>query len=79
MVVEEVQVTSRKPFDFRQGVVYPLRVKSAATLKEGVFVAEVAVLGTSARYYDGVRHQVIGAPNEIAADGRNPFESPARG
>ena len=45
MVVEEVQMTARQAFDFRESFVDTLRVKAAAALEKGILVAEVTMLG----------------------------------
>ena len=44
MIVEEIEMTSGQAVDLGECVVDTLGVEAAATLKEGVFVAEVAML-----------------------------------
>ena len=51
-------MTARQPFDLRESFIDTLRVKAAAALKEGILVAEVAMLGTTAGDHDGVGHKV---------------------
>ena len=77
MIVEEVEMASGQPLDLGQRIVDPLGVEAAAALKEGVFVAEVAVLRTSARHDDGVGHEIVAALDEIAADRRHALQRAA--
>ena len=69
----------RQPGDLGQRVVHALRVERSTALEERVLVAEVAVLRTSARDDDRVRHEVAAAIDEIAPNGRQPVERAIRG
>ena len=79
MVVKKVEMSSGQPLDLGQRIVYPLRVEAAPALKERVFIAEVAVLRTAARHHNGIRHQVIATPNQVAPNGWNPLQRAACG
>ena len=78
MVVEEVEMTAGQPFDLSESFVDTLRVKAAAALEEGILVAEVAMLGTTAGDNDGVGNEVGGAADEIAANRWNALKRAAR-
>src|SRR5260370_24706163 len=77
MIVEEVEMTSGQPLDLGQRILHPLRVESPASLKEGILVAEVTMLRTPAGYDDGIRHQIVGTPDEVAANWRNTLQCAA--
>jgi hypothetical protein len=80
MIVEKIEMASRQPVDLRQRIVHPLCVESLPTLKERILVTEVAMLRASARHHDGIRHQIIVAPDEIAAHRRKTLQrAPPRG
>ncbi len=48
VIVEKVEMTSGQAVNLGEGVVDALRVEAAASLKERVLVAEVAMLRTTA-------------------------------
>src|SRR5882724_3958925 len=77
MIVKEIEMTSGQPLDLSQRIIHSLCVESSATLKECVFIAEITMLRTSARHDNGIRHQIIRSPNEIAANWRNTLQGTA--
>ena len=79
MIVEEIEMAARQALDFGQRIVDALRVEPAAAFKEGILVAEVAMLRAAARHHDRVWHEIVGAADEIAAQRRNALECAARG
>src|SRR6185503_8263878 len=78
MVVEEIEVAPGQPRDFGQRGVDALRVEGSPALEERILVAEVAVHRATARHDDRVRHEVAAPLDEIAAQGRNLLDGPAR-
>src|SRR5512132_940887 len=80
MVIEEVQVPAGEAVDLRERLVDRLRVERAASLVEGVLVAEVAVVGAATRDNDRVGAQVASTFDQVATHGWDPNEAPhARG
>jgi hypothetical protein len=79
VVVEKVEMPARQPRDLRQRIVDALRVERSAAGEERVLVAEVTMLRAAARHDDGVGDEIAAALNEIAADGRDAVQRPARG
>ena len=77
MIVEEVEVPAGQSIDLGERIVYALRVERASALEEGVLVAEVAMLRTSARDDDRVRDEIGAATDQVAPDRRQPFQRPA--
>jgi hypothetical protein len=77
VVVEEVEMAAGEAVDLGQGVVDTLGVEAFATLKECVLVTEVAVLRAAARDDDGIRHEIVTSPDEVAANGRNALQGAA--
>src|SRR5262249_10137416 len=70
---------ARQTFDFGERIIHSLRVKPASTLKKGVLVAEIAMLGAAARHDNRIGHQVIAPLDQIASNARHAFEGPACG
>src|SRR5215468_5544977 len=66
VVIEEIKMPSRQARNLRQRIVHPLRVKRAPSLKEGVLVAKIAVLWTSTRDHNRIRHQIQSPPDQIS-------------
>src|ERR1700688_2423324 len=77
MIVQEIEVTSRQSLYLCQRILHPLGVEPAASLKESVLVAEVAMLGAAACDHYGIRYQVTGTLDEVAPDCRNTLQSAA--
>jgi hypothetical protein len=79
VVVEEVEMPSGEPIDFGQRGIDALCVERSAALEEGVFVAEVTVLGAAARDDDRVGDQVAAPGDQIAANRRQLIERASGG
>jgi len=77
MIVEKIEMASGQAVDLGQCIVYLLRVKATATLKECVLVTKIAMLGASARHDDGIRHQIVVALDEVATNWRNSLQCAA--
>jgi hypothetical protein len=71
-------MSSGQPLYLCERILHPLSVKTPYSLEEGVFVAEVAMLGAAACDHHGIRNPVAGTPDEIAANRRNPLQRAAR-
>src|SRR5258708_1319949 len=67
---------ARKAVDLCQRFVYFLGIKRTSSLKEGILVTEITMMGAASRYYDGIRDQVSGTPDQIPADGWNAGDIP---
>ncbi len=60
-------------------IIHSLRIETAPALKKRIFVAEIAMLRASASHNNGIGHQIVGAVNEVATDGRNAFQRASSG
>ena len=79
VVVEKVQMPSRKPVDLGQGRVDGLRVELLASFEESDLVAEVTYVRAAARDDDRVGHEVQPPLDQVAADGRHAEEGAVLG
>jgi hypothetical protein len=77
MIIEKVEMAPRQPLYLCQRILNSLGIETPSTLKEGILIAKVAMLGAPSRHHDRVRHQVRRAPDEIAANRRNPLQRAA--
>src|SRR5438552_437257 len=76
MVIEKVQVASRKTFDLGQRVLDRLYVVLLPALEKGHLIAEVADVRTAARDDDRVGNEVLMPLDQIAADWRHTEQGP---
>src|SRR5258708_37701366 len=67
---------ARKAVDLCQRFVYFLGIKRTSSLKEGILVTEITMMGAASRYYDGIRDHVSGTPDQIPADRWNAGDIP---
>ena len=52
VIVEEVKMAARQPFNLGQGIVNSLGIKRLTPFEEGIFVAEVTGVRTTPRNHD---------------------------
>src|SRR4029077_7222419 len=76
VVVEKIEVASRKALDLRECALDWLDVVLFPAFEEGNFVAEVAYMRTAARDDDRVRDEIFVTLDQIAADRRRTKEGP---
>src|SRR5271165_6060938 len=77
MIVQKIEMPTGQPLYLGERILHSLGVEAPASLKEGVLIAEVAMLGAAARHHDRVRHQVTRTPDQIAANRRNTLQRAA--
>src|SRR6185312_13672101 len=70
MIVQEIEMSSRKPVDLRQRRIHLLGIEDSAAFEKRILIAKVAMMRTAARHDDRVGNQVPGPFDEVPPDGR---------
>ena len=76
MIVEKVKMTAGKTSNFRQRIIDKLRVETATSGEEGIFVTEGAVVRAASRNDNRVGHEVSMPLNQISSYRRQTFQCP---
>jgi hypothetical protein len=69
VVVEKVGMAAGQPRDLGERVVDALSIEGTAAGKESVVAAEIAMLRAAASDRQRVRHEIVAAPDQVAAQG----------
>src|SRR5439155_24910003 len=76
VIIEKVQMPAGQSADLRQRGLDRLHIEFLPAFEEGDLVTEVADVGAAAGNDDGIRHQVLVAPDEVTPDRRHAQQRP---